>query len=230
MTKHPAFRRSKVIVSKGNYSAEKDNSHMASTKMTNSESTYKNESLQFKNTKNEFFEADLSMEKSKNLEIDFNFGDDLRLFGNKNALITNLISPSFPGQISTQNPGPDHVLITPNQEQKKDEVEFDKKGNFVLNSESFREMPSLPEDLNISKIEGDGESPKADVRHSIKPMFFMADNKLHKFGEHNGLDQSFNENPMNSINNIAGYSEREAMKNPFAEKELSFKHSSDLST
>lgn len=187
--------------------------------MTVISSQMKNESVLSKQTKEDVFRPDSSADKSRNLGIDFNFEDETKAYeNNKNNLFLNQVSPSFP------------VHTMPSMESST-KAQFVNNPNFALDSKAQNEIlrDSILEDqaktleayilrgsqdfeLSQSQSQSkpdsqrvvDNNSPKA-IRVSLpKPLYFHANNRLNKFagsGEGNIVEQSFNENPMNSLNN-----------------------------
>lgn len=217
-TKNPTFKRSRVVVSKAqNSSFDKEHLHVASTAMTNS-SVLKNESLLSKCIKDDIFHPDSSLEKNKNLGIDFNFEEELKSLVNKNDLISNQISPSFPSQVDFYQP---RVSNTNNRSNKKlPKEDFSENKGVILHTENPVSTPKESERINKTENMTDyGEgSPKA-IRASVpKPMYYYANNKLNRFGDINTLKQSFNENPMNSINNNEGFLNVDISNNSLTEK------------
>ena len=224
MTKHPAFRRSKVIVPKNLNSTDKEHSSVQSTNITNSKSTNKNESIQFKQAKEEFFQPESSIEKDRTLEIDFNFADDVKVFGGKSNLLHDQVSPSFPGVINYRSSLIHKDLNIIKEESKIDNVNNNQDSS-VLNSGSFPRL--LKPDAGLNRNESGKASLKTFVSTNHK--FHSPGDKLDDTLESGIIEQSFNENPMNSLNNDPSFSNLDKRNNPFVERELSFKYSSEFS-
>lgn len=217
-TKHPKFRRSKIVVSKGLNSSDKEHLNLQSTNMTVISSQMKDQSVLSKQAKEDVFRPDSSADKSRNLGIDFNFEDESKAYenNNKNNLFLNQVSPSFP------------VHTMPSMDSSG--AKFVNNPNFMLDSKAQNEIlrDSILEEqaktlesyllkegsqdfeLSNSQSKPDSQrmlgdnSPKA-IRVSLpKPLYFHANNRLNKFSgsaEKSIVEQSFNENPMNSLNN-----------------------------
>jgi len=214
-----------VIVSKGqsNVSYDKEHLHVASTAMTNS-SILKNESLLSKFIKDEVFQPDDSLEKNKNLGIDFNFEDEIKPFMNQTNLLSNQISPSFPSQIGSYQPRfsstPDVVYEQSNRKNPKDDTieTIEERGLVVMTENPLATTPKEYERITKTENNDDGEgTPKATRASFPKPLYYYANNKMNRFGDTNMLEQSFNENPMNSINNNEGFLNVDRSNNSLAE-------------
>jgi len=165
MTKNPIFKRSKVIVSKGyNGSTEKDG-HMTSTNVTNSKSTYKNESIQ-SNLKDELFSIDPSTSK-KDMEIDFGFEDDLSLTKKKSSNEPRLFNLSNPPKKSALQLNV--IAEETNQNNQKETIAASED---VINSEEFQKIVTTDDHMTLT-------SPSSK-KSTIKPLYFNCGNKLYK--------------------------------------------------
>lgn len=210
-TKHPKFRRSKIVVSKG--SSDKDHLNIQSTNMTMISSQMKNSSIASKQIKEDVFRPDSrSVENQRNLGIDFNFEDETKAFEkNKDNLFTNQVSPSFPLHTVPSTDSDPKYLNNPHfaldsksqNEILRDSTQDDHaqtlEDYLLKGSQDLELSQSQSQSLSQSKP----ESPKA-IRASLpKPLYFQANNRMNRFGggEQSLVEQSFNENPMNSLNN-----------------------------
>ena len=155
--KHPHFKRSKVIVSKGHHgSAEKDGSHNTSTNISNSKSTNKYESMQGKG-KEDFFAPSATSIKNENMEIDFGFEDDLTMRQKTDK------SPTL-----KDSKKPVLNVITEEMNQQKETIRASMSDNCIIESEEY------------DKSEGEANRTPSSKMSSVKPLYFYTAGKLNK--------------------------------------------------
>jgi hypothetical protein len=160
MTKNPIFKRSKVIVSKNIGSTEKE-AHMASTNVTNSKSTYRNESIASNFIKDESLQ-DFKLKKSDTVEIDFGFEDDVSLRKKPEPPAPNINKKLFNDL---------NVIAEENQANQKETI----LSAGVISSQEFQKIVAIDPDEDPQTP----QSPSAK-QTSVKPLFFYCGNKLTK--------------------------------------------------
>lgn len=167
MTKNPIFKRSKVIVSKNIGSQEKE-PHMASTNVTNSKSTYRNESIA-SNFLLKDESQELKLKKSDTVEIDFGFEDDI-----------SLRKKPEPGPIINKKLFNDlNVIAEENQATQKETI-LQSQSAGVISSQEFQKIVAIEPEDEI-------QTPKSPAakQSSVKPLFFYCGNKLNKMSSRN---------------------------------------------